>query len=79
MFRYNRRQIGKTIEVIIDQAVPNQPGAWVGRSKADAPDVDSLVFVTESEHRLAPGQIVPCEVVTFKDYDLVALAIDNPR
>jgi ribosomal protein S12 methylthiotransferase len=79
MFRYNKRQIGKKIDVIIDQAVPNQPKAWVGRSKGDAPDVDSLVFVTETDHRLGPGQIVPCEVVTFSDYDLVAVAIDAPN
>jgi ribosomal protein S12 methylthiotransferase len=79
MFRYNKRQIGKKIDVIIDQAVPNQPKAWVGRSKGDAPDVDSLVFVTETDHRLEPGQIVPCEVVTFSDYDLVAVAVDAPK
>ncbi len=73
-FRYNKKQIGKTIDVIIDQAVPNQPKAWVGRSKGDAPDVDSLVFVTESDQRLKSGDIVPCEVVTYSDYDLVAVA-----
>ncbi len=48
---------------------------WFG----DAPDVDSVVFVTETEHPLAPGMIVECEVVTFNDYDLVAVATGQPR
>ena len=79
MFDYNQSQIGKQIDVIIDQPVPNQPGAWIGRSQGDAPDVDSLVFVTETEHSLHPGLIVPAEVVTFSEYDLVAVAVQPPR
>jgi ribosomal protein S12 methylthiotransferase len=79
MFEYNQAQIGRTIDVIIDQPVADQPSAWIGRSEGDAPDVDSLVFVTETEHSLTPGQIVPCEVVTFSDYDLVAVAVGAPR
>jgi ribosomal protein S12 methylthiotransferase len=79
MFAYNERQIGKTIQVIIDQPVVEQPGAWIGRSMGDAPDVDSVVFVTETEHPLEPGLIVPCEVVTFSGYDLVAVAVAAPK
>ena len=79
MFEFNERQIGKTIDVIIDQPVLEQPGAWIGRSAGDAPDVDAAVFVTQTEHELAIGQIVACEVVTFKDYDLVAVAVGEPR
>ena len=79
MFEFNEGQVGKTIDVIIDQEVAEQPGAWIGRSAGDAPDVDAAVFVTQTEHELAIGQIVPCEVVTFKDYDLVAVAVGEPR
>jgi ribosomal protein S12 methylthiotransferase len=79
MFAYNQNQIGKTIDVIIDLAVEEQPGAWIGRGFGDAPDVDSVVFVTETEHPLKPGDIVSCEVVTTHDYDLVAVAVDAPK
>lgn len=79
MFEYNESQVGKTIDVIIDQSVPEQPGAWIGRSAGDAPDVDSIVFVTQTEDKLKPGDIVPCEVVTFKDYDLIAVAVGKPK
>ena len=79
MFEFNQAQVGKTIDVIIDSSVPDQQGVWFGRSCGDAPDVDSLVFVTETDHPLAIGKIVPCEVVTFQGYDLVAVATGPPR
>ncbi len=37
MFDYNESQIGKTIDVIIDQAIAEQPGAWIGRGSAMPP------------------------------------------
>ncbi len=33
MFEFNEAQVGKTIDVIIDQPVAEQPGAWIGRSR----------------------------------------------
>ena len=78
-FELNEKCIGQTCDVIIDQPVPDQPGAWVGRRGCDAPDVDGLVFVTETEHELALGNIVKCEVVQTSNYDLVAAAIGEPR
>ena len=72
-FDWNQQQIGKTLEVILDSAVPGEPQAWVGRSYADAPDVDGLVYVTGDD--LSAGQIVGCEVVATQDYDLVAVAL----
>ncbi len=71
-FAYNERQIGRRHEVLIDQAVPGEPRAWIGRTYADAPDIDGVVYVTG--RKLRPGQIVPCEIVASKGYDLVAVA-----
>lgn len=79
MFEYNQSLIGKQVDVIIDAPVAEQPGAWVGRSTGDAPDVDGSVFVTQTDTPLGVGQIVPCEVVQFTGYDLVAAAIGTPR
>ena len=78
MFDYNESQIGQTIDVIIDQPVAEQDDAWIGRSVGDAPDVDSVVFVTQTEDELEPGDIVPCQVVTTHDYDLIAVAVGAP-
>ncbi len=72
-FRWNESQIGKRFDVLIDRAVPGEKNAWLGRSYADAPDVDGMVYV--SGKRLKPGQIVPCEIVATSEYDLVAAAV----
>ena len=79
MFANNEKKIGTAIDVIIDNPVADQPGAWVGRSKGDAPDVDGVVIVTETDHPIKAGAIVECEVVTFQGYDLVAVATGKPR
>jgi ribosomal protein S12 methylthiotransferase len=76
-FEWNEAQVGRQFDVLIDAAVPDQENAWVGRSYADAPDVDGVVYVTGED--LAVGAMVPCEVVARTDYDLAAAAIGDPR
>ncbi|HZZ30031.1 MAG TPA: radical SAM protein, partial [Pirellulales bacterium] len=72
-FQWNQSQLGRRLDVLIDRAVPEEKNAWLGRSYADAPDVDGVVYVTGK--RLKPGQIVPCEIVATAEYDLVAAAL----
>jgi ribosomal protein S12 methylthiotransferase len=72
-FRWNQRQLGRQIPVILDHPVPGERHAWVGRSKADAPDVDGLVYVTGK--RLQAGDIVPCEIVATQGYDLIGALV----
>jgi ribosomal protein S12 methylthiotransferase len=76
-FEWNEAQLGRQLDVIIDAAVPHEKNAWVGRSYADAPDVDGVVYVTGE--RLSVGSIVPCEVVATNEYDLVAAAVGSPK
>jgi ribosomal protein S12 methylthiotransferase len=76
-FEWNEAQIGRQFDVLIDAAVPDQENAWIGRSYADAPDVDGVVYVTGED--LDVGAMVPCEVVARTDYDLAAAAIGDPR
>jgi ribosomal protein S12 methylthiotransferase len=73
------RQVGRTLDVILDQPVPGEKNVWIGRSQADAPDVDGLVFVTGDQHKLRAGDIVPCEIVATQEYDLIAVASGQPR
>lgn len=72
----NQLAIGKQIEVIIDQRIPDEDNVWIGRTKSDAPDVDGVVYVTGDQWPLATGAIVRCEIVATQDYDLVAVAIE---
>lgn len=69
--------VGRTIDVLLDAPLPEEPGVWIGRGHADAPDVDPVVYVTGEG--LRPGAIVPCEVVAASDYDLVAAPVGEIR
>ena len=72
-FAWNNTQLGRQMDVILDSAVPGEPNAFIGRSHADAPDVDGVVYV--SGENLRVGAVVPCEIVGTAEYDLVAAAI----
>jgi ribosomal protein S12 methylthiotransferase len=79
-FDWNDTQVGRHFDVLIDSVVPDEKPprqAWVGRSYADAPDVDGVVYVTGE--RLSVGALVPCEIVGRSGYDLVAAAVGEPR
>lgn len=74
----NQAKIGRRFDVILDGPVPDERNVWIGRTKGDAPEVDGLVFVTGERQKLRAGDIVPCEVVGVQDYDLIAVAVDQP-
>ena len=76
-FAWNERQLGRRLDVLLDGPVPGERNAWVGRSYADAPDVDGIVYVTGE--CLRSGAIVPCEIVASREYDLVAAACGDAR
>jgi ribosomal protein S12 methylthiotransferase len=62
-------QVGQKIDVMIDTADDQSPGSWIGRSKADAPEVDAVVYVS-SKRALKPGDIVRTRITGADDYDL---------
>jgi ribosomal protein S12 methylthiotransferase len=76
-FSWAKGQIGRRFEVLIDRDVAGEKHAWIGRSYADAPDVDGVVYVTGQ--KLRPGKLVDCEIVATSDYDLVGVAVGKPR
>jgi len=75
MHERNKSLVNSRLEVMVDQAVPQEDNAWVGRSKADAPAIDSLVFLTSNGEQLSPGQIVVAEIVTVNEYDLIGAVL----
>ena len=62
-------QVGRKIDVIIDGEDDQSPGGWIGRSKADAPEVDAVVYVT-AKKPLKSGDIVRTRITGADDYDL---------
>ena len=78
-FARNDSLTGQTLDFLIDRPLEDQPGVWIGRSFADAPDIDGIAYITETDEPLAAGLMVPCEVVASQGYDLVAVAVAPPR
>jgi ribosomal protein S12 methylthiotransferase len=66
------QKVGSVQDVLVDEV--DEQGA-IGRSKADAPEIDGLVRIRDGE-RLAPGQIVRVMVEESDDYDLVGRLAD---
>jgi len=62
------KRVGREIDVLIDEV--DEDGA-VGRSSADAPEIDGCVFV-DSDVALKPGDIVRARVTDSDEYDLWA-------
>lgn len=70
MERDNRRQIGKTITVVLE-GVDQHAECFFGRSAADAPDIDGKVFFTSKQKNHTMGDFVQVCIEEVCDYDLV--------
>jgi len=65
-------RIGTTIDVLIDEALPD--GTYLGRGEHQAPEVDGATEV-RSERQLAPGDVVAAAVTGSDGVDLLADAL----
>ena len=74
-FQWNQQQIGRTWDVLIDALAPDESGLWIGRSYADAPEIDGCIYV--AGRRLRPGLIVPVTIVESSGYDLVGRVVQR--
>ena len=61
-----QRKIGAHMDIIVDEV--SSDGA-VGRTKGDAPEIDGLVYLKNTDG-LAPGSVVNRQIVDADDYDL---------
>ena len=75
-FAFNRGLVGRRLDVLLDGPAPGVEDLWVGRTFADAPDVDGVTFV-QGRH-LEPGDLVACQIVEAEGYDLIARAEAGP-
>ncbi|MCM8794813.1 MAG: 30S ribosomal protein S12 methylthiotransferase RimO [Candidatus Omnitrophica bacterium] len=71
----NRSWIGREVEVLIDEPDASDPKTYIGRTYADAPEVDGQVFVKSAGY-LKPGRFVRARVTDSYEYDLVAEAAE---
>jgi ribosomal protein S12 methylthiotransferase len=70
-------KVGREIDVLVDRLAENdkRERIAVGRSKADAPEIDGLVYVTGVSKKLQPGEFVRAKVMAAQEHDLVAEAL----
>jgi ribosomal protein S12 methylthiotransferase len=67
-----QKRVGSTMAVLIDTV--DSEGA-VGRSSADAPEIDGCVYVASSTP-LKPGQMVSVNITSADEYDLHGVAVN---
>jgi len=66
----NRRLLGRTLKVIIDERDGSQPDRFIGRTEYDAPEVDGAVYV-KSDKALKKGDFADVKIYDTLEYDLV--------
>lgn len=74
---WSERQVGTTRAVIVDGPDPEFPNQWLGRSHADAPDIDCVVRFKGKGVR--PGDFVSVKITAADDYDLVGRSVAGVR
>jgi len=62
-----QHKIGQTLEVIIDEI--GEDGA-IGRSKADAPEIDGVVHILGDASKMQCGDIIPVKIEAADAHDL---------
>ena len=93
MFENNKQQVGKRAMVLIDSPIHShdkdsetrfhnskgrQKAMWLGRSYADAPEVDSNIIVT-SEKNIKTGTFKDVTITGTEDYNLIGSVYKQPR
>ena len=79
----NARLLGQTVAVLIDELPPDEKDVCLGRTQADAPEVDGQVYVkgtvperglspkVENGKWIRPGDFVKVRITDTLEYDLV--------
>jgi ribosomal protein S12 methylthiotransferase len=76
-FDWAAGRVGRELDAIIDGPDPEFASHFVGRTFADAPDIDCAVRVKGKN--LRPGDLVSVKVTAADGYDLAGRAVGRPR
>ena len=72
-FEHADSWVGYELDVIIDEQVEDD--LWLGRTFADAPEIDSVVYVRGENLQI--GQLVPVEMIERNEYDLIGIVSEG--
>jgi len=73
-----KRRVGSTMQVLVDSAPGMGKKGGVGRSYADAPEIDGVVRLLPPEKiskTLKVGEFTKARIVSAQGHDLVALPV----
>ena len=73
-FDWGASMVEYELDCLIDEPT-EQEDVWIGRTFADAPEIDGSVFVQGTG--LEVGQMVPMTIVESRDYDLVGVVSEE--
>ena len=71
---FQQSLVGKTTTVLIDDAAGD---VAIGRTWADAPEVDGVVQINDPQHNLSTGAMVEATITAAEGYDLHAKLADG--
>ena len=69
VFEENKSKIGKTLTVLIEAKSKESNGYFLGRSQAEAPEVDGVILVKGNSLKI--GEFVKVRIVDYCGYDLL--------
>ncbi|HET7218673.1 MAG TPA: 30S ribosomal protein S12 methylthiotransferase RimO [Vicinamibacterales bacterium] len=71
--RAHRARIGTDVDLLVDGPSPDHPMVLQGRLEGQAPDIDSVVYLTDCDPSgIETGQLIRARIVAARGYDLVA-------
>jgi ribosomal protein S12 methylthiotransferase len=71
--RVQKARVGRRVRLLVDGPSSDHELVLRARLEGQAPDIDPLVYLTESDaEELTPGTMIDAEVVGSRGYDLVA-------
>lgn len=78
----HRARVGTEVALLLDGASPDHPMVIQGRLEGQAPDIDSVVYLTDCDpSEYAAGDLIRARIVSSRAYDLVAAPVQvvEPR
>lgn len=73
----NQKRIGQIVSVTID-SIADGGIFYMGRSYAEAPEVDPSIFVASTIRPLEIGDVVDVKIMDCSPYDLTGVTLDEP-
>jgi ribosomal protein S12 methylthiotransferase len=72
----HKARIGRDVAVLVEGRSPEHELVLQGRLEGQAPDIDSVVFLTDCDpDQYAAGQLIRARIVGARGYDLVAAPV----